>query len=288
MSSFDPQFAYNVLLPLAEDAYLADHTSSQFQLPAGYSVIGQIMIDPPTLVAMIAKASIKNQAFLAKVQAAGNSFGWVLQNQAAKTAVVTFRGTADLHDWLDDFDFLPEPYVPVANYGTVHQGFQSVYLSIAASVKGLLKTANFNFSRLILTGHSLGAALSELAAPDILVNSGFGIAPEVQNFAGPRAGHADFANVFDVRIDACFRVVNIWDIVPHVPPPLALFEHVGMAVKVDGGFTLDELVAHSLAQSYGPGLQKLIPVAGAAARTIMAPNTATAGFPNQILVGREP
>ncbi len=288
MSSFDPQFAYNVLLPLAEDAYLATQTPGQFQLPAGYNVVGQIMIDPPTLAARILKVSAKNQAFLRKVQSAANAFGWVLQNPGAKTVIVTFRGTADLHDWLDDFDFLPEPYEPVPNFGTVHQGFQAVYLSISGSVKALLKTPNLNCSRLILTGHSLGAALSELAAPDVLVNSGLGITPEVQNFAGPRVGHPDFANVFDVRIDTCFRVVNVWDIVPQVPPPVALFEHVGMAVKIDGGFTMDELVAHSLTQSYGPGLKKLIPTAGDAPQTITAQNSATAGFPNQLLIGREP
>jgi len=123
MSSFDPQFAYSVLLPLAEDAYLAAQTPGQFQLPAGYNVVGQIVIDPPTLAARIARASMKNQAFLKKVQSAANTFGWVLQNPAAKTVIVTFRGTADLHDWLDDFDFLPQPYEQIQNYGTVHQGF---------------------------------------------------------------------------------------------------------------------------------------------------------------------
>jgi len=61
-----------------------------------------------------------------------------------------------------------------------------------------------------------------------------------------------------------------------------------MAVKIDGGFTLDELVAHSLSQSYGPGLKKLIPAPGVPAQTITAQNSATASFPNQLLIGREP
>ena len=118
-------------------------------------------------------------------------------------------------------------------------------------------------------------------------NSGLSVSPEVHNFAGPRAGHHDFASLFDVEIDVCFRIVNLWDIVPQLPPPLALFEHVGMAVKVDGGFTLNELVAHSLEKSYGPGLQKLIPPPGALPKTITAMTNAAIAFPDEPLIGRE-
>lgn len=141
---------------------------------------------------------------------------------------------------------------------------------------------------MILTGHSLGAALSERAAPDLLHNTDLGVLPEVQNFAGPRVGDSDFAGVFDMEIDTCFRVVNLWDIVPQVPPPLALFEHVGVAVKVDGGFTLDELVAHSLERSYGPGLEKLQSQPGGESKPLAAAATAAFRFPNEMLIGREP
>ena len=147
-----------------------------------------------------------------------------------------------------------------------------------------VRSADQKFTRLIVTGHSLGAALCELATPDLLHNGNVALVPEVQNFAGPRCGHHDFENSFDAEINACFRVVNAWDIVPQLPPPLALFEHVGAAVRVNGGFTLDELTAHSLEKSYAPGLAKLMPQAvelrreGVAARTIVP----------EMLIGREP
>jgi len=38
-----------------------------------------------------------------------------------------------------------------------------------------------------------------------------------------------------------------------------------LAVTVDGGFTINELEAHSLQQSYGPGILKMIPAEPAAA-----------------------
>jgi hypothetical protein len=86
------------------------------------------------------------------------------------------------------------------------------------------------------------------------------VVPEVQNFAGPRAGWLDYAKKFGAEIDTCFRLANEWDILPKLPPA-RIFEHVRTEVKLDGGFTLDELVAHSMEKSYGPGLLKLISAA---------------------------
>jgi triacylglycerol lipase len=285
MSVFNPRFAHDTLLPIAEAAYVSSLQPGE--LPANYTVLGPITLDQ----AAVAAAPPKHQVVMQKMMAVENFFGWVLQNTTEKTAVVAFRGTQDLEDWLHNLDFLLTPYQPVANYGTVHQGFQSYYMAMRQSIFTLLQKADTSTQRLISTGHSLGAGLSELAAPDLLHNAkvsanGFTLPPEVQNFAGPRVGHHDFSSLFDVQIDVCFRVVNIWDIVPTVPPPL-IFEHVGLAVKIDGGFTLDELVAHSMEKSYGPGLLKLIPQAAAVPHATSVP-AASVNFPNTMMIGREP
>jgi hypothetical protein len=286
MSSFDPQFAHDILIPLAEAAYVANRNG--LNLPLNYAVVGPISVSQGVVANLAAQNALlgPHPDLIGRMCASGDGFGWVVENAQEETVVATFRGTADVKDWLHDFDFLPVPYEPVANYGMVHYGFQSVYLSIADSLKTLLQQAK-SCKRLILTGHSLGAALTELAAPDILINHGFVARPEVQNFAGPRVGNPEFANVFDLHIDISFRIVNIWDIVPKVPPPLALFEHVGLAVNVDGGFTLDELVAHSLAMSYDPGLLKLIPQVNAKASSLMATVASNRNYANGLPIGRE-
>jgi triacylglycerol lipase len=286
MAQFDPRFARDTLLLLAEAAYIPDKT--QLTLPPNYTVVGPISLDKPKLVASFAAAIKPRPSLLAALQASPDIFGWIFQDASMGTVVASFRGTSNLKDWATDFDFFPEPYRLVPDYGTVHQGFQLVYISLMASVKSLLQQAKPNCKRLILTGHSLGAALSVIAAPDILHNCGLSVAPEVQNFAGPRAAHSDFARAFDVEIDACFRVVNQWDIVPQLPPPLALFEHVGAAVRLDGGFTLDELVAHSMEKSYGPGLTKLLPPPGGPAIAPIAVSAISRSQPNAMLIGREP
>jgi triacylglycerol lipase len=286
MATFVPQFDHDTLLRLAEAAYL-QNLNPATDLPAGYAVVGQIMADQRVAAQAMATAPVQHQQLLTMLAATGPGFGWVAQNVVEGIAIATFRGTQSVEDWLHNLDFFPAAYQPVPGVGTVHAGFQLYYMTIRSSLLSLLAGVSPTCRRLILTGHSLGASLSELAAPDVLHNLNARWQPEVQNFAGPRVGQRDFVNVFDAQIDVCFRVVNIWDLVPNVPPPL-IFEHVGLAVAIDGGFTINELQAHSLQQSYGPGLLKLIPAAAAAPMSILAIPAATASFPAVPLIGRVP
>jgi triacylglycerol lipase len=281
---FDPEFAHDILIPIAEAAYIPNLQPDS--LPPGYEIVGPIRVNQIRAAAIAAQAATSSSpsshvALLQRMRADGDGFGWVVQNLQEHILAATFRGTLLLKDWLHDFDFLPAAYEAVPDYGTVHQGFQAVYQVARDSMLEQVRNSDQKFTRLILVGHSLGAAVSELAAPDLLHNGHIGVTPEVQNFAGPRAGHHDFASHFDKEIANCFRVVNAWDIVPHLPPPLALFEHVGKAVRVNGGFTLDELTAHSLEKSYGPGLAKGIPQAAAQF------GRSAGGFADEMLIGRE-
>ena len=279
MAQFEVQFAHDVLISLAEAAYLP--LVSPDALPPGYEVVGplrvnQIRAERVMAEATASMASAAQARMLAQMRKDGDGFGWVVRNERESILAVSFRGTVSVADWLHDFDWLPESYKFVDGYGTVHKGFQAVYEVVRESMLELVRGEKF--ARLIVVGHSLGAALSELAAPDLLHNGG--VVPEVQNFAGPRAGHHDFSAAFNRDVPICFRVVNAWDIVPHLPPPLALCEHVGEAVRINGGFTLDELTAHSLAKSYGPGLAKLLPQAKFA-------TGAMSGSMEELLVGVE-
>jgi triacylglycerol lipase len=286
MAAFAPQFTHDILLKFAEAAYL-QNLNPATDLPAGYVVVGQITADQAVAARSLAIAPIEHQQLMAKLAASGPGFGWVAQSIGDGIAIVTFRGTASADDWLHNLDFLLTAYQPVPSFGMVHAGFQLYYMTIRGSLLSLLAKVARSCRRLILTGHSLGAVLSELAAPDVLHNLNGSWQPEVQNFAGPRVGQDDFVNAFDAQIDVCFRIVNVWDLVPNVPPPL-IFEHVGLAVTIDGGFTLNELQAHSLQQSYGPGLLKLVPAAAAAPLRILDVPAAAASFPKVPLIGRVP
>ncbi len=184
-----------------------------------------------------------------------NIFGLMGRNAATRTAFVSFRGTADLSDWLADFDAEPTAYTPISGFGQVETGFQAVYQLVRKSIVDNLTTASAGCDQILVTGHSLGAALAVLAAPDIFRNMPPNIEPRLITFAGPRVGLSDFAAAFNTLIESCFRVVNFLDIVPHVPP--APYVHVGVEIAVDSGGKIDVGWRHSL-DAYQRGLTALV------------------------------
>ena len=161
-------------------------------------------------------------------------FGLVGKNTATKTAFVAIRGTQTQTEWLQNLDVDTTGYRPVPDFGDVHMGWMGLYETMRANLAANLPAACAGCDQLIVTGHSLGAALAVLAAPDIAKNISVVPEPKLTTFGGPRPGLHDFVVPFNLLIDSCFRVVNLFDIVPHLP--LALpglpYEHVGVQVAV--------------------------------------------------------
>jgi hypothetical protein len=253
--SFDPQFAINIAYPAATSAYLIQ-TVPNPPLPAGYVLAGPIMADPQKAAPMMAAANPQQHVMVNTMLADSNIFGLVGWNAAQKTAIVSFRGTQDFRDWIDDFDAVPVDYEPVKGIGLVHMGFQLVYEHVKGSVASLLKTQCAGVQNIIITGHSLGAAAAVLSGFDISKNIVPGIVPQFCTFAGPRTGDPGFATKFNAAFAVCNRIVNFMDVVPQVPLP-PVYEHVGTEILVHGGFRpLDVTYAHRLT-TYLAGLQKL-------------------------------
>ena len=247
--AFNALFARDVALPLALAAYTVTGGSPAV-LPPGFAQTAQIQADGVALGAMTkphpaVEAMIKNS----------NVFGLMGQNAATRTAFVSFRGTQDLSDWLQDLDVVPEDYAPIGGFGQVHDGFQDVYQLVRGGIAENLATACAGCDQILVTGHSLGAALCVLAAPDVFRNMPPNtIEPRLITFAGPRVGLSDFATAFNSVIESCFRVVNFLDIVPHVPP--VPYVHVGAEIAVDSGGSIDVIWRHSL-DAYREGLTAL-------------------------------
>ena|SRR5215831_19419807 len=262
-TGFDPLFALNVALPLAQSAYdVMQDSGVAAHLPRGYKQAALIETRPELLKALKALPDSVHSRMLNMMVRDSNVFGLIGNNLGsnpdAKIAFVSFRGTQTAVDWEHDVDALYEPYGLVDGAGDVHQGFLNVYKTLRDSVKASLEGASQGCDWLLVTGHSLGAALALLAAPDIAKNFLPGRVPSLLTFAGPRTGLLRFHRFFNNLIPACYRVVATGDIVPDVPlfvPPF-FYKHVGKAVKVDGGQE-DPVKAHSLELSYVPGLQKL-------------------------------
>lgn len=259
--AFNPQFAIDVIYPAASAAYLIQTVPAPM-LPPGFALVQPIKADMQQAAPAIAAAIAQNQIAHLKIAHAmlsdSNIFGLVAWNASTKTALVAFRGTQTIWDWIDDVDALAVPYIAVPNTGFVHMGFQLVYEHVRKSTGQILASSCVGAQRILVTGHSLGGALAVLAAYDISKNSPLAQIPEVYTLAGPRTGAPDFAGKFDAQIKTCERVVNFMDVVPQVPLPPA-YEHVGEEIKVTGGFRpLDPAYAHALT-TYLAGLNKLLP-----------------------------
>jgi triacylglycerol lipase len=226
----------------------------------GFAFKSQIVVDAKK-AAQIPPQHLPMLASMLKVSPV---FGFVATRPGA--VLVAIRGTETPGEWLCDFEANPASCQITS--GRVHEGFQKVYEVIQASALQGLSNAFTTGDTLYVTGHSLGAALAVLFADDAV--------SATQNlllatFAGPRTGLGDFVAAFNRRVPNTVRVVNRWDIVPNVPvpaPPDCLYEHVGTALNIDGGFTFDLAHAHSLPLSYLPGLKKVVgPTVVAAAAT---------------------
>jgi predicted lipase len=66
----------------------------------------------------------------------------------------------------------------------------------------------------VLTGHSLGGALAQLAAVE-LAQQGYNIS--LMTFGSPRVGDGTFANIINSLVSQNFRVTHWRDPVVHVP-----------------------------------------------------------------------
>lgn len=107
--------------------------------------------------------------------------------------------------------------------GRVHAGFAEAARSVLPQVEAWLAGEARQHSRLILAGHSLGAALATLAAsvlnPALLVTLG-----------SPRVGDALFVSALsDLHV---MRIVDGCDVVTQLPPALSFYAHAGAVTYI--------------------------------------------------------
>jgi len=139
------------------------------------------------------------------------------------TALVAFRGTQPeaLTDLIIDLQANPVAWnQPGEPGGRVHAGFARAARAVLPAVRQWLDAGWAHRNELILTGHSLGAALATLAAsvlqPTLWVAIG-----------SPRVGDAAFAASLAAKRGV--RIVDCCDAITDVPLPVFGYSHVGPA-----------------------------------------------------------
>jgi Lipase (class 3) len=136
---------------------------------------------------------------------------------ARPAALLAFRGTrpeviSDIaHDLEAALISWPE------SGGRVHAGFAGELRELVPEIRQWIKDNNLDPGQLILTGHSLGAAMATLAAsiwhPGWLITLG-----------SPRVGDAAFVST--VAATNIQRIVDCCDVVARVPPAVGGYTHL--------------------------------------------------------------
>ena len=149
------------------------------------------------------------------------------------TTYVAIRGTDGIEEWLEDAFAFPETYPIFPPNVRVHKGFADVYRTLRVGpeigAKALLDaTTALITPKVIVTGHSLGGALSYLLGAHL----GYSCS-HLETFEAPRVGDANFCNWMDSRVLSHFRHVIMGDVVPHAPPELMRYTHAGVEVDHD-------------------------------------------------------
>src|SRR5262249_47569136 len=130
------------------------------------------------------------------------------------TVIVSFRGTSSLSNFQTDAGF----FKTSAFGGSVHRGFYHAAQSVWSQVQEALKDLAPG-KKVIFTGHSLGAALAQIAS--LQYADGGGQVEGVYTYGTPRVGDAKFAAHYDRLLgEKTFQHVNNRDIVSRVPPAL--------------------------------------------------------------------
>lgn len=133
--------------------------------------------------------------------------------------LIAFRGTEPLNikDWVTDL-MIATVYAPVG-VGKVHQGFDAAFAAIRPQLELALNEQYDGHSPIWITGHSLGGALSVLAAVQLVFGQKLPV-QGVYTFGQPRIGDRTFAKFVGKALqDRVVRFVNDRDIVPQVPGP---------------------------------------------------------------------
>jgi hypothetical protein len=165
-----------------------------------------------------ALASVQFGGFVPFVNSATGTAGFGTLRQSDGLTILAFRGTdpRSLLNLGTDINAVFTEWG--ASGGRVHQGFAGAARSISDPVTQWVESIQADCNQLILTGHSLGAAIATLFAtllgPARLITIG-----------SPRVG--DSAFVTSLGSMDVMRYVDCCDIVTELPPEILGYKHAG-------------------------------------------------------------
>ncbi len=167
----------------------------------------------------------------------GDTYSWknsteYCVNITDSTVTIVFRGTDSKSEWASNFAFCRKkiPYENTKSEIRVHSGFIDAYNNELVRDR-IHKLIPHKPCRVVVTGHSRGAALAALCGVDLQYNFPH-LDIAVYLFGCPRVGNKAFAKSYNKRVCRTVRVQNGNDIVTKLPPAFFGYRHAGCAVNV--------------------------------------------------------
>ena len=132
----------------------------------------------------------------------------------AGQAIILFRGTQYLGDWLTNFNMGASR----SSYSQpVHDGFNRAFKSMQFEIEQFVNCLGPEIRAVHCIGHSLGGALATLCAEWLQCSTKYN--PYLYSFGSPRVGLQSFAQMCTSEIGSAkiFRAYHKTDIVPCIP-----------------------------------------------------------------------
>jgi hypothetical protein len=167
-------------------------------------------------------------------------------NDQQKKIVISFKGTDSIRSAFVDIQlaFADASNVSPAfsNGEKIHTGFMNAYKYHKNSVQSALLMAIQDRPSypITFTGHSLGGAMSSIAALDFVTSTkGAKYKDQVRiiSFGAPRVGNTAWATLSQKMIPTQYRIAHENDVVPSLPPRAFGYFHTGQQVELTGKFT---------------------------------------------------
>ncbi|EAR92668.1 lipase family protein (macronuclear) [Tetrahymena thermophila SB210] len=143
--------------------------------------------------------------------------------------IVVFRGTVPwlIQNWIADLNTIKIQY-PFCENCYVHKGFYKQFNQLKSQLIQSFTEIRQKYpsSKIFVTGHSLGAAMSFHSMPIIFELNGNKPIDAFYNYGSPRVGNEAYATWFNLQNFALQygRINNAADPVPHLPPILFPFQ----------------------------------------------------------------
>ena len=110
----------------------------------------------------------------------------------------------------------------------IEKGFYKAYNFIKPQLienLGIMRN-KYKTKQLLITGHSLGAAMATLMTYDILTLFTEYEVKYLVNFGSPRVGNLDFVDSYNSYNITSYRITHHYDMIPHLPEELFDYLHI--------------------------------------------------------------